>query len=163
MLVPRSVVAPDGRTWVVQRRWVPRLGAESLWGRFHRRFRQTMRRAGDAADIDPGCLDVIGEGLVAAIAIILTVLLVIFVVVPLLVAVVDVAVVVLLALVGLAGRVLFRRPWTVEARASDRSRLVWRVVGWRASGEQVARAAEHLAAGVVPPDAVISNSGDSRA
>lgn len=110
-----------------------------------------MRRAGDVADADAGCLDVIGEGVVAAIAILLVVLLAIFVVVPLLVAVVDVAIVVLLALLSLVGRVLLRRPWTVEARSPDGPRLLWRVVGWRASGEQVANVAQLLASGAVPP------------
>lgn len=150
----RSVVAADGRRWVVRRRLAPRLGTESLWGRFHRRFRQTMRRAGDAADADPGCLDVIGEGIVAAIAIVLAVLVALFVLLPLLVAVVDVVVVVALSLLGILARVVLRRPWTVEARAGDGSSLLWRVVGWRASGDQVDAVAEGLRAGVVPPGAV---------
>ena len=143
--------SPDGRTWVVRRRWVPRLGAETVWGRFHRRFRQTVKRTSDVADADPGCLDLLGEGLVAAIAVVLAVIVLIFVLIPLLVAVVDVVIVLLLALLGVAGRILLRRPWTVEARADDGAVLVWRVVGWRASGEQVDRAAEHITAGAVPP------------
>ena len=132
--VAPSVQAPDGRTWVVRRRFVPRLGAESVWGRFHRRFRQTMRRAGDAADADPGCLEVIGEGLLAALAVLLVIAVMVFILVPMLVAIVDIVVVALLALLGLAGRLVFRRAWTVEARAGDGACLVWRVVGWRASG-----------------------------
>ena len=122
-----------------------------MWGRFYRRFRQAMRRAGDAADVDPGCLDVIGEGIVTAIAVIVAVLVLVFVVLPLLVAVVDLAFVILLAMVGLAGRVAFRRPWTVEARRSDGSCVAWRVVGWRASGELVDQVANQVASGIVPP------------
>lgn len=110
-----------------------------------------MRRTGDAADADPGCLDIVGEGIVGAIAVLVVILVLLFVLLPLLVAVVDLAIVLLLAIVGLAGRILFRRPWTVEAQASDRSCLVWRVVGWRASGDHVERVAEQLAVGVAPP------------
>ena len=130
---------------------MPRLGAETVWGRFHRRFRRTMERTGDVADADPGCLELLGEGVVAALAIVVAVVVLLFVVIPLLVAVVDVAVVLLLALFGVAGRILLRRPWTVEARAEDGSLLVWRVVGWRASGERVDLAAERITAGDVPP------------
>jgi hypothetical protein len=55
--------------------------------------------------------------------------------------------------VGLIGRIVFRRPWTVEARADDGTMLRWQVIGWRASGEFRARAAESLRAGVIPPGA----------
>jgi len=151
-MLAERVVAPDGREWVVRRRWLPRLGGETLWGRFHRRFRQTVRRAGDVADADPGCLEVVGEGIVAAIAIIVFVLVLIFVAVPLLVAIVDIVILLLLALLGVLARVVLRRPWLVEARANDGTALEWKVVGWRASGEWRREMAELLQAGVsLPP------------
>lgn len=73
---------------------------------------------------------------------------------------------------GVAARVLFRRPWVVEARSAEPlppettdawssdapvpavRRHTWRVVGWRASGEQVEAVAKALAHGhPVPPGA----------
>jgi hypothetical protein len=72
---------------------------------------------------------------------------------PLLVAIVDIVVLLAIAGVGLIGRIVFRRPWTVEARADDGTMLRWQVIGWRASGEFRARAAESLRAGVIPPGA----------
>lgn len=60
-----SIVGRDGRRWVVRRRWMPRLGTETLWGRFHRRFRKVFERVGDAADVDPGCGELLGEGNIA--------------------------------------------------------------------------------------------------
>ena len=117
-----------------------------------------MRRAGDAADADPGCLEVIGEGLLAALAVLLVIAVMVFILVPMLVAIVDIVVVALLALLGLAGRLVFRRPWTVEARAGDGSCLVWRVVGWRASGDHVARVTELLGSGIIPPGATATTS-----
>ncbi len=55
--------------------------------------------------------------------------------------------VLVLAAVGLGvlGRVLFRRPWTVEARVDGTDRGgEWKVTGWRASGELVDSMAERL-------------------
>lgn len=147
------VLAPDGRRWVVRRRWLPRLGSETLWGRFHRRFRQSVRRAGDAADLDPGCLEIVGEGIVAAIAIVVVVLVALFVAIPLLVALVDVLILLVLAILGVVARVVLRRPWLVEARADDGTVLQWKVVGWRASDEWRTRIRDLLEAGVALPSA----------
>lgn len=121
-----------------------------MWGRFHRRYRQTVRRTSDVADADPGCLDVLGEGVAVAVVVIVVVAAAIFVGIPLLVAVVDLVIVVLLALLGLVARVVLRRPWTVEARAEDGTALDWRVAGWRASGERITEVEQLLAAGVEP-------------
>ena len=151
--VATAVRARDGRTWVVRRRWVPRLGHESIWSRFHRRFRSTIRRVGDAADADPGCLEVIGEGVVVALALVVAIAVLVFIVVPFVVAMIDIVLVVLLAALGLAGRVVLRRPWTVEARDDQGRHLTWRVVGWRASGQHVHTVEEMLASGIVPPGA----------
>jgi hypothetical protein len=145
-----TIDAPDGRHWTVQRRWLPRMGAETVWARFHRRFRQAMRRAGDAADADPGCLEVFGEGVVAGALILIGLLLLIFVLLPLLFAVVDLIIVVLLALLSVAGRVLLRRPWTVEATSADGLAATWKVVGWRASDDKIREVAANLAAGIEP-------------
>jgi hypothetical protein len=148
----QTVQAPDGRMWVVRRRWVPRLGAESLWGRMHRRFRQAVRRAGNIADADPGCLEVLGEGIAVAAAVIVIVVFAVFVGLPVLFALLDLIVVLLLALLGVLARVLFRRPWVVEARANDGAMSSWRVVGWTASRERCTEIAQLLAAGIPTPE-----------
>ena len=154
-----------GRPWVVKRRWIPRLGSETLWHRFWRRSLRTRRRTGDLIDADPGCLGALGDGFLAAIALIVVVLIAVFVVIPLLVALVDVLILVVLALIALAARVLFRRPWIIDARDGSGTVLRWRVIGWRASGEQVAVIRELLAQGTVASgaevtvDAVIADAG----
>ena len=145
-----SIVARDGRRWVVRRRWMPRLGTETLWGRFHRRFRKVMKRVGDAADVDPGCGELLGEGIAVALVVILVALLLFFVVVPLLVAIVDVLILVLLAIASALARILLRRPWIVEAVADDGTLQRWRVVGWRASGDRCTQIARRLEAGLDP-------------
>lgn len=157
--VGRRVVGPDGRAWVVRRRWAPRLGPETLLGRFRRfvpgpvrRQRDKLRKNADGI-VDVGCLfDELGL-VILAIALVLLLVLVVAVVfvIPLVLAVVDVVVVLVVAGAGLVGRVAFRRPWTVEARAGDGTVRTWKVVGWRASRERLDEIAELLAAGISPP------------
>ena len=57
-----------------------------------------------------------------------------------------------LLLVGIAGRVVFRRPWHVLAQ-TEGARYRWPVRGWRASGERVDAVADALARGSLPPGA----------
>jgi len=109
---------------------------------------KTVRRTLEVAD--PGCLDVFGEGIVAGLVIILVILAAVFLVIPLLVAVFDVGLVLVAAMAGVLVRIVLRRPWTVEARASDRETRRWRVIGWRTSGRRCTEISEQLAAGVVP-------------
>lgn len=112
-----TVTDPRGEVWTVRRRWVPRLGTESLLERFRGCFRRT-REWTDLADlVDPGGLDLVdGGGVLTDLTLVLALILLIFVGFSLLVALLDVVFVLLLALVGIVGRVLFRRPWVVEAR-----------------------------------------------
>jgi hypothetical protein len=141
------VTSPDGRTWRVRRRWLPRLGGQTLWGRFHRRFRKLVDSMTDVPVGDPGCLDVVGEGFVVVVLVIAAVLFVVFIGLPLALAVLDMVLVLLFAVVGLVARVVFRRPWVVEARAGDGSGHEWRVVGWRRSGRAMDELRQLLAAG----------------
>lgn len=149
----------------MRRRWTPRLGSETLSGRFRRRIKGTVTRGrniaegGDALDVGCLALDDLFVGLAVAIVAIAVVLLAIFVVVPLLVAIIDVVLLALLALLGLVARIVFRRPWTVEARADDGTSHRWKVVGWRASQERCDEVAGLLAAGITPPDDLVPARG----
>jgi hypothetical protein len=147
----RTVQAPDGRRWVVRRRWAPRLGDETLWARAWRKYRGTIHRVFEHAS--GGCVDDLGEGIVALLIGLVVLALLIFVVFPLVVVVVDLVILVLITLVGLAARVVFRRPWTVQARGDDGTVHRWKVVGWRASRQHRDDIADQLAAGLTPaPD-----------
>lgn len=148
----RTITAPDDEVWAVRRRWIPRLGTETLWGRFDRRYRQVLHHSSRLADGADGCGDALAEGLVFALVLLAVVLLALFVVIPLLVIVVDLVVLVLLAFLGLLARAVLGRPWLVDAHAVDGPHLRWRVVGWRASGAKVDEVAKLLEAGIVPPD-----------
>lgn len=152
-----ELIDPSGRVWTVRRRWLPRLPGETLWGRFRRRFRRgtkAMRNLdglGDIVDVPTG--DGFG-GIVAGILAVIALLIFVVVVLPLLFALFEVIVLVLVGLLVLAARVLFRRPWTVEAASEDEV-LTWQVVGWEASGEQVARAGALLSDGMRPEGAEV--------
>jgi hypothetical protein len=162
-LVAETVVDPSGRSWTVRRRWLPRLPGETLWGRFWKRSRRSSRAmrelAPDVADVG-GFGDGIG-GVVATIALILVGLLLFLFVLPALLALVEVLLLLLLGMLVLAARVVFRRPWTVEA-ARDDEVLTWQVVGWKASGAQVRRVSALLSDGVRPEGAEVRPNRSQR-
>jgi hypothetical protein len=141
-IVVRTVVAPDGRTWKVRRKWLTRtvhwrgpVSMEASW----------LPGPGELLPLDPdlGCLPALG----LAVTSVAVVLLMVFFVIPALAFALELVIVLLLVGLGVLGRILFRRPWTVEARlAGTNEGRQWRVAGWRASGEQVTAVAERLEA-----------------
>jgi hypothetical protein len=156
-MAKRTVMTPGGEVWHVRRLWAPRLQQERLWTRLRRRMGRTGRAAGELTSTpDIGFLDLFDDafaviGLVIAAVIVVVVLA--FVVVPLVVTLLDLLVVVLISLVGLVGRVMFRRPWVVEAVDSDGHRYTWRIVGRQASRAAVGAIAGAFAHGQEPPPA----------
>ncbi len=148
--------SPDGRRWEVRRQWAPRLKGRGLRARLTRRRRSEDGDGGgwdlvldvlpiDVADGLPGI--VIGALLLVAL-----VLLLVFVLAPLLLALLDAAVVIALLVGGLVARVLFRRPWTVEAVADDGTELYFQAVGLGASRRLRDDVAERLSHGHLPED-----------
>lgn len=102
-------------------------------------------------DVDVPGLELLDDelGIFAAIGLAITgvvvVALAVLFVIPALVFAVELLLVVLAIGLGALVRVLFRRPWTVEARvAGTHEGREWKVVGWRASGELVATLAERI-------------------
>jgi hypothetical protein len=138
--------------WQVRRRWVPRLGSDTLWRRFRRRSHRVVQRVRRSADLaDAGCADDLGESVAVALLVLLALLILFFVILPLTIALVDVLLLLLLALLAIPFRVLFRRPWLIDAHHPDGQALRWRVVGWRESTRFAAEARELLDAGIEPP------------
>lgn len=174
----RTVTTPAGEQWRVRRVWAPRLGGETLWARLRRRTRigrSLARGAGEASD--PGCLLDAASDAFWILVIVITVTVLVLVGLPLVLALVDILVLALLTLLGIAARVLFRRPWVVEARSTAAAppaaadawpsdapvlavrRHTWRVVGWRASGEQVDDVANALVHGNPLPAGATADAG----
>ena len=145
-------VSTGAGVWHVRRRWAPRhLGSHTIWARFLARSRKARRRTKEYADVPDGCaLDLIDE-LVIVIVAIAVILFMIFIGIPFLIALGELVFVVLLALVGIIGRVLFRRPWTLDAVSPRGAHHTWAVVGWRKSGVARQFIADRIAAtGAVP-------------
>ena len=157
MLFSVQVTAPDGRTWTVRRRWLPRYEGRGLRERFrnHRSRRQRQREHGEGHWwdwLDPFWLipDESVTAWLVGVLIIGVLVLTVFFGLPILLAIVDAVVVVLAAVGGFAARVFFRRPWTVEATASSKERHTRQVVGWRAAGRAARSWAEELKLGHCP-------------
>jgi hypothetical protein len=121
VIAAKRVTAPDGTTWRVGRRWLPKKPV--LW-------RSKPKPDWFFPDIGLGDAD----GVLAVIAVIAVLILLFTVVFPVIVLGIELLLVVVLLVGGIAARLLFRRPWTIRARAGDGRELAWRAVGFRRSG-----------------------------
>ncbi len=134
-----STLPPDwspaaGGPWDVHRRWVTRLGRENFGRRVGRRFRRSGRNL-DVVD-GSGCLPDLDGILFFLLALVLLVLFVVFVL-PLLVVAVEVLLGLVVVLLGVVAKVVFRRPWAIDAFGADGTHLRWKEVGWRATTRKV--------------------------
>lgn len=148
------VTSPDGVGWTVRRRWLPRRGVR--WrrlfsGRRGRPARSRSERTSWWDWIDIPWVDGFDSITVVVAVLVLTGLIVLawFVLLPLLLVLLDLMAIVFLIVVGAIGRLLFRRPWEIEA-ASREERIGWRVAGWRRSGRVLAAVASQLEQGRRP-------------
>ena len=141
-MASKTVVDPEGRIWKVRRRWG------------HRHVSWRGPKGGRAADLLDGAdlasvgaeLPVVGVIMVAIAALLIGAMAVIFIV-PAVIFVFELLLILAAVGLGVLGRLLFRRPWTVEARVKGTNhRGEWKVTGWRASGDLVDSVAERLQA-----------------
>ncbi len=141
----------------MRRRWAPRhLGADTAFGRFRKRVRAVRKRTRTDDIPDPGCLFDLIEAVSAALAVAVFLVFMFLVGLPFLIALGELLVVLLLVVGGVVGRVLFRRPWTIDAVSPEGDHHVWDVVGWRASGNAQSFIADRLrTTGAVPTTAEV--------
>ena len=142
---PRFASSTPWEAWTVRRKWI------------HRRlkWRGTSTRSIDFLDgadvVTLGDdLPVVGMILVAVALLLLAIVAVLFII-PALIFLAELLIIVTIVGLGLLGRLLFGRPWTVEAQQQPGGRgFEWKVRGWRASGELVHAVASRLRANGVP-------------
>jgi hypothetical protein len=139
----RTIIAPDGTTWVVRRQPLP--GTRRA---IRLRRLVGLRDVGDAgllADSHPAGIVL---GLVALVAVTVVVVLLL----PLLILLAELLVILGAAAVGLFARFVLGRPWVVEAvpDAAGVQPLSWRVSGWSASRRAIHQVAEALRSGLEP-------------
>jgi hypothetical protein len=147
----RTVRAPDGRSWVVRCRWMPRVGAGTAWSRLSRRSRRSTKHAETVGDVSLFSAFIVDDFAVVVRWVVIVVVATLLIVVSAFAAVVEIALLVLLLLIGILTRVLLDRPWTIEATPDEGESLTWQAMGWRASTERLNQIAALLQSGITPP------------
>jgi hypothetical protein len=141
MALGKSVTAPDGNVWMVRRRWLDRSLPD-----LKRRF-----QAGRDEDLEDQVLGNLPffDWLEGWPVIVLTVafVLIVFVLLPLLGVALELIALIFVLGSGLVGRLVFGRPWTVEARSrgGDERVVAFQVKGWRRAGEAAEQLAREIA------------------
>jgi hypothetical protein len=156
-VMARKVVSADGTHWSVGRRWLPR---RPRW-RGKKRKKEKESGGGfddlfvvDLLDLDVPVISGVLAAVAIAVAVVALVVLAVTFVFPAVILLIEVVLLALIAGVGLAARILFRRPWTVEAMNTRTGELhVWNVVGWRSSSGLIGRVADALTRGDSPQTA----------
>jgi hypothetical protein len=147
----RTVRAPDGRSWVVRRRWMPRVGAGTAWSRLNRRSRRSTKHAETVGDVSLFSAFVVDDFAVVVRWVVIVVVATLLIVVSAFAAVVEIALLAILLLIGILTRILLDRPWTIEATPDEGEALKWQATGWRASTERLDQIATLLESGITPP------------
>jgi hypothetical protein len=154
----RVVIAPDGERWRVGRRWLNR-PAPRPWTRWRRSRKRERENDDNLLDtLAPEALTGAADGpagLVAVAAVIVLITLVVFVLLPLIGIAFELTLLIGFVMSGLFGRVVLRRPWTIEAISLDRpgARSAFAVTGWRRSRRSLAVLASAIEA-TGPPSAL---------
>lgn len=106
----------------------------------------------DGADLASlgGDLPIVGV-ILTAIALLSFAIAAVMFIVPALIFIGELLIIVAIVGLGVMGRVLFGRPWTVEARRTDDTEAFeWKVSGWRASRDLVQSVSDQLRATGLP-------------
>lgn len=109
--MPRSqtLTAPDGDQWQVRRRWLDRPVPK---------IRRSLPNARDEVALESGLETLsagVGDSIPLAIGVAIGVALLVFFLLPLIGVALEIVLLLMLLSSGIIGRVLLRRPWTVEA------------------------------------------------
>lgn len=133
---------PQSRQWTVRRKWVHR----KLRWRGPKRTDLDFTRGVDLtgfADVGDD-LPIIGV-ILTVIALVLIAIVAVMFIIPAVIFLAELLIVVAIVGAGLAARVLFGRPWTIEAHRDGTDDIYeWKVNGWRASGDLVRSVADQL-------------------
>jgi hypothetical protein len=133
--VPRSqtLTSPDGDQWQVRRRWLDRPVPK---------IRRSMKGANEEVALEGGLEALftgLGESIPLAIGAAIVVALLALFLLPLIGIALEIAILIALLSSGIVGRVLLRRPWTIEAvdLTHPQRSAAFAVKGWRRSGDAI--------------------------
>lgn len=137
----RIVTAPDGGRWRVGRRWLNRSPPKpwTRWRRDRKRSDDGEVAAGWLPDAMLTGVDSLG-GIGLVIGALVVIAMVVFLLLPLIGIAFELALLIGFVMSGLFGRVVLRRPWTIEAVSLDdpARRHAFAVTGWRRSRRALA-------------------------
>jgi hypothetical protein len=124
-----TAISPDGDRWQVRRRWLDRPAPK---------IRRSMGEAKEGTALESSFEAFSGaaaESIPLAIGAAIVVALLVFFLLPLIGIALELAILIALLSSGLVGRLLLRRPWTIEAVNLDRPQqsVAFAVKGWRRS------------------------------
>jgi hypothetical protein len=129
-----KVTAPDGMRWKVGRQWWPERGRDRDYDGADMPTDIGGGGGGGSWFADLGDADEFVFVLAVIGIVLLAILFFTTVVIPVIAFTIELVVILVLFFAGLAGRLLFGRPWTVRARTEGRLHR-WQVAGFRNSGE----------------------------
>jgi hypothetical protein len=144
----REVQSPDGRVWRVRRRWAPKTP------RLRTQSQTSSRRKGDTLfDVlsvpDVPFLDDMTGAVVGVVFFVIVVIVLLTIVFPLIALTLELLLFVVVFTAGLIGRLIFGRPWRIEARTIGTPHLSREAhaKGLRGSREAIDELATEIAAG----------------
>ncbi|MFL5816930.1 MAG: hypothetical protein ACJ76L_04940 [Conexibacter sp.] len=151
----RIATAPDGVRWRVGRRWLNRPMPKPRWRRKRTRDDDGELPGGWLPDAVLTGMDGLG-GFAFVVGALVAIAVFVFVLLPLIGIAFELALVIGVATAGLFGRVVLRRPWTIEAVSLDdpARRHAFAVVGWRRSRRALAELGTAIAT-AGPPAALL--------
>lgn len=144
------MTSPDGARWRVRRRWLDHPLPD-----LRKRFSEYREENSGEGMLDGFWFIDTGDSPWIGIAMAVGVILLVFLLLPLIGVAIELILLVLLLGSSLAGRVVMRRPWTVEAQnldAAERS-ASYAVKGWQRAGRAAAEIATAIEASS-PPDRI---------
>jgi hypothetical protein len=129
----QALTSPDGDQWQVRRRWLDRPVPK---------IRRSLGKADDQLAVEGGLETLfsgMGDSIPLAIGAAIVVALLVLFLLPLIGIALEIAILIALLSSGIVGRVLLRRPWTIEAINLDHPQrsAAFAVKGWRRSSQTI--------------------------
>lgn len=140
------MTSPDGDRWQVRRRWLDRPVPK---------IRRSLRGANDEIALEGG-LEALsagaGDSIPLAIGVAVGVALLVFILLPLIGVALEIVLLLMLLSSGIVGRVLLRRPWTIEAAnlGQPQRSAAFAVKGWRRSSQVIGELSRTIPASGLP-------------
>lgn len=123
-----TAVDPANNVWVIRRHWFPRWAVPNVRKRF-------SWWSGKFNPFDSA--EGVAENVLVGIVVFLIFVFIVVFLIPVLLVTFDFVILLILFLLGIVGRIVFRRPWVIEATSPDGQTIERNVIGWYASKKEI--------------------------